>query len=297
MLRNQKFRKKNLHLQYMADTILSPDGKWMWTGSEWIPAPPTTEPESESISMSDNVLSDDVTNTQKSAENLAMQLMQVGKTLIPSEFKSEVLVVKNAVPNANEEEILEAFIRSRDEFQIQPKDAVVGIIEFFQKQTKSGIKMEVNPAPMPVDLPPSNSKQWHHLFVKDSVDCWEGNARATRKNMKVGRLIIAEEGIVFVSTGSAKLGKRFVKYLISPRWAARSGPSTVHLDSTDLSKAGSLKIPKSDLTSFRVEGGFWYGRILLIHSRSNGVYSFCTKGGFKKSDAKTLNRFEIDDLW
>jgi hypothetical protein len=26
----------------MADPIFSPDGKWMWTGSDWIPAPPTS---------------------------------------------------------------------------------------------------------------------------------------------------------------------------------------------------------------------------------------------------------------
>ena len=27
----------------MSDPIISPDGKWMWTGDEWIPAPPTPE--------------------------------------------------------------------------------------------------------------------------------------------------------------------------------------------------------------------------------------------------------------
>ena len=26
----------------MTDPVISPDGKWMWTGSEWIPAPPTS---------------------------------------------------------------------------------------------------------------------------------------------------------------------------------------------------------------------------------------------------------------
>jgi len=28
----------------MTDPVTSPDGKWMWTGAEWIPAPPTEEP-------------------------------------------------------------------------------------------------------------------------------------------------------------------------------------------------------------------------------------------------------------
>ena len=31
----------------MADPIFSPDGKWMWTGSEWIPAPPSGKPVSQ----------------------------------------------------------------------------------------------------------------------------------------------------------------------------------------------------------------------------------------------------------
>lgn len=29
----------------MADPIISPDGEWMWTGSDWIPAPPETSPD------------------------------------------------------------------------------------------------------------------------------------------------------------------------------------------------------------------------------------------------------------
>ena len=28
----------------MADPIISPDGEWMWTGSDWIPAPPESTP-------------------------------------------------------------------------------------------------------------------------------------------------------------------------------------------------------------------------------------------------------------
>lgn len=27
----------------MSGPVISPDGKWLWTGSEWIPAPPSTE--------------------------------------------------------------------------------------------------------------------------------------------------------------------------------------------------------------------------------------------------------------
>ena len=279
----------------MPDYIISPDGKWLWTGSEWIPAPPTGE--LEQISISDNIVSDDPINTRKSTDNLAYRLMRNDTTSIPPELKKEILTVKKAVPNANETEILEAFIRSRDEFDIPPKKAVIGIIEFFERKTKSGIKIEVNPVSIPVEPQSSISDDWHYLFVKDSVDCWEGDGRYVRKNMTVGRLIVAKEGIIFISSGSAKMGRRASKFLISPLWAAWSGPSTKHLDSTDLSKKGSLKISRSDVRSFRMEGGFWGGRYLRIHSGLNGVLCFSTKPGFNKSDAKILQRLEITDSW
>jgi hypothetical protein len=198
----------------MASPTFSPDGKWMWDGTEWIPAPPT--------------------------------------------------VIPAPIPTS-----------------------------------QTGVSPTVIPAPIPVDFPPSNSNQWHHLFVKDSVYCWEGEKGKTLINAKVGRLIIAKEGVVFVSSGSAQMGKSFAKALIPiiGPLMAMSGPSTVDLDPTDLSKAGSLKIPKSDLTSFRVEGSHWMGRYLRIYSRSNGDYSFSTKAGFKKSVTETLNRLENIDLW
>ena len=41
----------------MSDRILSPDGKFMWTGSEWIPAPPVS---GNSIEMNDSVIGGDV---------------------------------------------------------------------------------------------------------------------------------------------------------------------------------------------------------------------------------------------
>ncbi len=33
----------------MAETVFSPDGKWMWTGDEWVPAPPTGPTQSNTI--------------------------------------------------------------------------------------------------------------------------------------------------------------------------------------------------------------------------------------------------------
>ena len=57
----------------MTDPVLSPDGKWMWTGSEWIPAPPAAEP--VSVSMQDSVIAGDVNITQNNAEDIAAAMV------------------------------------------------------------------------------------------------------------------------------------------------------------------------------------------------------------------------------
>ena len=47
--------------QTMSGPVMSPDGKFMWTGDEWVPAPP---PEGNNISMQDSVIGGDlVSNT------------------------------------------------------------------------------------------------------------------------------------------------------------------------------------------------------------------------------------------
>ena len=85
----------------MADTTLSPDGKWMWTGSEWIPAPPTSAPAPDStinlqdsmmsgnvnveqnsndassaINLKDSAMSGDINITQNNAEDIAIAMVQ-----------------------------------------------------------------------------------------------------------------------------------------------------------------------------------------------------------------------------
>ena len=57
----------------MPDPVISPDGKWMWTGSEWIPAPPAAEP--VSVSMQDSVIAGDVNITQNNAEDIAAAMV------------------------------------------------------------------------------------------------------------------------------------------------------------------------------------------------------------------------------
>ena len=52
----------------------------------------------------------------------------------PEEFENEVRAVKEAVPEANEEEIVKEFSRYKDEFLVPPKHARRSVIEHFQKE-------------------------------------------------------------------------------------------------------------------------------------------------------------------
>ena len=51
----------------MADPVYSPDGKFMWSGTEWIPAPPTAEeseaPSEQVLNMQDSVIGGDVVHS------------------------------------------------------------------------------------------------------------------------------------------------------------------------------------------------------------------------------------------
>ena len=52
----------------MSDPVYSPDGKWMWSGTEWIPVPPTSEPQqqaspNQALNMQDSVVSGDIVHS------------------------------------------------------------------------------------------------------------------------------------------------------------------------------------------------------------------------------------------
>ena len=50
----------------MSDPLYSPDGKYMWTGNEWIPAPPTS---SQNLNMQDSVIGGDVIHNKTVINN------------------------------------------------------------------------------------------------------------------------------------------------------------------------------------------------------------------------------------
>jgi len=62
---DRRFGKLEGCTLHMADRTLSPDGKYMWTGSEWIPAPPNPSSEEgqkplNTLNMQDSVMSGDI---------------------------------------------------------------------------------------------------------------------------------------------------------------------------------------------------------------------------------------------
>lgn len=46
----------------MSDPVISPDGKWIWTGTEWIPAPPGSN--NASLSLQDSLITNNMNITQ-----------------------------------------------------------------------------------------------------------------------------------------------------------------------------------------------------------------------------------------
>lgn len=78
----------------MSDPVMSPDGKFMWTGSEWVPAPPPSE-DSGMINMQDSVIAGDVVrntvinNDAEAVTNAVVSaLQQMGMIKPQNEVKS-----------------------------------------------------------------------------------------------------------------------------------------------------------------------------------------------------------------
>jgi hypothetical protein len=61
---NQRIRKVNQLRSFMAETVFSPDGHWMWTGNEWVPAPPST-PVQQNATDNPQVVVQNVVNSEE----------------------------------------------------------------------------------------------------------------------------------------------------------------------------------------------------------------------------------------
>ena len=75
----------------MSDLILSPDGKWMWTGTDWIPAPPSSNPAPQSnINLSDSMMSGDMNVEQQGSGQAASSI-----NLTDSSMSGDINITQN----------------------------------------------------------------------------------------------------------------------------------------------------------------------------------------------------------
>jgi len=75
----------------MSDLTLSPDGKWMWTGTDWIPAPPSSNPAPQSnINLSDSMMSGDMNVEQQGSGQAASSI-----NLTDSSMSGDINITQN----------------------------------------------------------------------------------------------------------------------------------------------------------------------------------------------------------
>jgi tetratricopeptide (TPR) repeat protein len=86
----------------MADPIFSPDGKWMWTGSDWIPAPPSSASGADStINLEDSMISGNV-NVEQNSNDASSTI-----NLKDSAMSGDINITQN-----NAEDIATAMVRA-----------------------------------------------------------------------------------------------------------------------------------------------------------------------------------------
>lgn len=70
----------------MSELIFSPDGKWIWTGSEWIPAPPSSlTVNTAEVKLQDSVISGDVSvNSTTIVESVDAKVIEAAITGVKS---------------------------------------------------------------------------------------------------------------------------------------------------------------------------------------------------------------------
>ena len=73
----------------MSDPVISPDGKWMWTGNEWIPAPPSDE----TINSNEKYANEDLIAEENDLTNDSKNTPYVVNDFTVSKSKKPVYVI------------------------------------------------------------------------------------------------------------------------------------------------------------------------------------------------------------
>jgi len=118
----------------------------------------------------------------------------------------------------------------------------------------------------------------------DRIYCWDGpKMKATLFSAKLGRLVLTDQRLVFLSSGKSDAAKLMAKAVVSPALATRGG-STAGLDGGALANQGSVEIPLAAIT--RCEAG--KKRALVVtYRKEDGTeqsYAFGEKMGMPARD-------------
>ena len=70
----------------MSGLVISPDGKWMWTGSEWIPSPPTNIIESEQLADELTTILDGLLSVD---DRIHPQSLSIHDSMVMGDVKSD----------------------------------------------------------------------------------------------------------------------------------------------------------------------------------------------------------------
>ena len=108
--------------------IISPDGKWMWTGTEWIPTPPLQTGQTEvGVSMRDSVLSGDL--RVKGVDNRVQ--INIFDSVITGgiEITSEVIKVIENEANSRMDKYIPQIVNKAPEFSAQARKQIDEVFE------------------------------------------------------------------------------------------------------------------------------------------------------------------------
>ena len=113
----------------MADPLFSPDGKWMWSGDDWIPAPPgQTSPQ---INLEDSVIAGNI--VQNTTINMTQQndLHNYMKTMVDSLSEGREEKAKEIYELAKKINYETAVSLYENEYAVQIANAEIDAFELF----------------------------------------------------------------------------------------------------------------------------------------------------------------------
>jgi hypothetical protein len=128
----------------MSGAVFSPDGNWMWTGTEWIQAPPSSQNQQPqqlapqaSISISDSIIQGAVSQFTQHTESIGSQSIQIQDTVVMGD------VVHNTyVTNTVNQELMNYVMTEIQNLKLNIDSLRAGIDSSNKKQIKDKITLD-----------------------------------------------------------------------------------------------------------------------------------------------------------